>query len=540
MSKRRDDDRNRPNFLVAANRDNSAISCSTTTVSGGIVSASTTSCPSSSNKQREEMVVPLYGSFDAQIEQHDDIWTSALAAPPVGHHHVDEQDNDLRYISNMMTKNGPPHEYSHHDHDTNGPEPESYEQQQHQPLDHLAINTGATSMEGYTMLQQQHRQKQHMLMHQPRHPQQHSPQPSSSSFYPHHSEQQNATINQNLLSAPPSQNYQQHSWRGNYNFPPPPASAVGAFQNTTSNFPSVAPHHHQPSLSSHSYGWPQSQAYNVANNQQHHPTSTSNGVYPLTMGAPMHQIHSRNAALYRSNGVPYAMNGFQDDQNVYQSNFFSSAQMGASSSSMPAIGVLQHGGLEQHSLIMSQSPLIGINGGGGDLQPKKKDKDKKRKYVKVADDEPRRPLSAYNFFFSEEKEIVVALLPELPKERSDVESSCDEIQVCDMSVDDVQIFLVEAKQKLSPDALATIREKIKSQTETTLLAHLEGDKVKKSHKKSHGKISFQKLAGVIGKRWRELSNDDRKRYYELAKTDQERFKLQQQVLEGKAGGLRSE
>jgi len=159
MSKRRDDDRNRPNFLVAANRDNSAISCSTTTVSGGIVSASTTSCPSTSNKQREEMVVPLYGSFDAQIEQHDDIWTSALAAPPVGHHHVDEQDNDLRYISNMMTKNGPPHEYSHHDHDTNGPEPESYEQQQHQPLDHLAINTGATSMEGYTMLQQQHRQK---------------------------------------------------------------------------------------------------------------------------------------------------------------------------------------------------------------------------------------------------------------------------------------------------------------------------------------------------------------------------------------------
>jgi len=56
---------------------------------------------------------------------------------------------------------------------------------------------------------------------------------------------------------------------------------------------------------------------------------------------------------------------------------------------------------------------------------------------------------------------------------------------------------------------------------------LEGDRAKKPHKKSHGKISLQKLASsVVGRRWRDLSDGDKKRYFALAKADQDRFKKQ--------------
>ena len=155
-----------------------------------------------------------------------------------------------------------------------------------------------------------------------------------------------------------------------------------------------------------------------------------------------------------------------------------------------------------------------------------------KKKGKAADDEPRRPLSAYNFFFSEEKEFVIALLPDNKKrnikdfddEGADIDTTTT--KVCDMAVDMIQEYLIEAKGNLSPKALATLHETIESQTERTLLAHLVGDKPKKSHRKSHGKISFQKLASVIGMRWRELSDDDKERYFGLVKADQDRFKKQ--------------
>ena len=83
---------------------------------------------------------------------------------------------------------------------------------------------------------------------------------------------------------------------------------------------------------------------------------------------------------------------------------------------------------------------------------------------------PRYPLSAYNFFFSEEREVVLAMLP-LP---SSVEEEGDSQSPSD--------------------------------------TYLEGDKVKKSHKKTHGKITLQVLSKLIGQRWRDISEADVKRY----------------------------
>jgi len=155
--------------------------------------------------------------------------------------------------------------------------------------------------------------------------------------------------------------------------------------------------------------------------------------------------------------------------------------------------------------------------------------------VKVANEEPRRPLSAYNFFFSEEKCVVVALLPEPPEITSDSESTEHGItstnhpkNVDDMSVEQIGEILDEARSQMSPIKINTIRQNIETETQAILDIHIEGDREKKSHKKRHGKISFQKLASVIGNRWRRLSTDGKKRYFELAKVDRERFKTQQE------------
>jgi len=177
---------------------------------------------------------------------------------------------------------------------------------------------------------------------------------------------------------------------------------------------------------------------------------------------------------------------------------------------------------QQHRRVSQTSSLYSY-GGEVEKEPKRK-----LKKPKVADDEPRRPLSAYNFYFSEEKEIVVALLPDKQEENA---TDAGDIQLCDMDVDKIQEYLIEAKRKLSTEALAALSETVERQTERTLLAHLEGDKPKKLHKKRHGKISFQKLASVIGRRWRDLSDDDKKRYFALVKADEDRFKKQKEQLE---------
>jgi len=156
---------------------------------------------------------------------------------------------------------------------------------------------------------------------------------------------------------------------------------------------------------------------------------------------------------------------------------------------------------------------------------------------------PRRPLSAYNFFFKEEKMVVVALLPESPS-TGDTASAEDNPIACSSnssntiridattSAGQIQEYLVKAmeqKEKTSPHELVEIREQNEVATQKILDILYAGDKEKKSHKKRHGKISFQKLASVIGIRWRHLSDQEKQRYHDLSKVDNDRFKKMDQI-----------
>jgi hypothetical protein len=95
-----------------------------------------------------------------------------------------------------------------------------------------------------------------------------------------------------------------------------------------------------------------------------------------------------------------------------------------------------------------------------------------------------------------------------------------------MTLEEIKQYLVKAELQMCPEKLKSIKERAIRQTENLLNAHLEGEKTKKSHKKSHGKISFQKLAQVIGQRWRDLSKEEKKRYYVLSEKDKQRFLAQ--------------
>jgi len=95
---------------------------------------------------------------------------------------------------------------------------------------------------------------------------------------------------------------------------------------------------------------------------------------------------------------------------------------------------------------------------------------------------PIRPLSAYNFFFSDERE-----------------------RILHNKGDEDDVFDSEKKQRL-------------------LLAHLSKDRTKRRpHRKTHGKINFTTLSKLIGQRWKQLPEDRKNFYREVAAIDLERY-----------------
>ena len=100
---------------------------------------------------------------------------------------------------------------------------------------------------------------------------------------------------------------------------------------------------------------------------------------------------------------------------------------------------------------------------------------------------PLKPLSAYNYFFRDERDRILAAsrnerLPELTLE--------------------------ERRCKLLWDHWSRDRSK------------------KRAHRKSHGKIGFQELSKLISSRWKALSRPEQDYFREVAAIDLERFKLE--------------
>lgn len=127
---------------------------------------------------------------------------------------------------------------------------------------------------------------------------------------------------------------------------------------------------------------------------------------------------------------------------------------------------------------------------------------KKRKHKKKPVDMPRRPLSAYNLFFSEERE---RILKEIDGKEGDDKDD-------DEGEEDSKKDGDESESGVSPKPKALMRPLIPAQ------------KKRRPHRKTHGKISFQELARLVGERWKNLSDERRQYYQDLAKDDMKRQK----------------
>jgi hypothetical protein len=103
-------------------------------------------------------------------------------------------------------------------------------------------------------------------------------------------------------------------------------------------------------------------------------------------------------------------------------------------------------------------------------------------------DKPKRPLSAYNFFFKEEREKIL------------------------------KVVLAEDPTTVQPDPEAD--------------DFLEEEHIGRL-KKEGGKVSFEEMGKIIGQRWKNIDPDRLSKYSEMAAEDTERYKTEMQAYNGR-------
>jgi hypothetical protein len=162
--------------------------------------------------------------------------------------------------------------------------------------------------------------------------------------------------------------------------------------------------------------------------------------------------------------------------------------------------------------------------------------EKPGKKIKVKG-KPKRPLSAYNFFFREERARILDNLPKGKGTKDGLvkkEDEDDETKKEDEKEDGMKKkrkgMKDEEKADDDEDDSSTTNDDGEEHT-ATAAGEKDYDQVGADGKKiPHGKIGFESLAKQIGKRWQTISSEDMERFKALADEDMTRYKREMEAF----------